>query len=109
MSFYELCKLLHVLVAVGLDGSRIAGVRNLSAPLAGSGRIAAFVTATTQVATGELSSQILELNGQPALVLRRAQQPFAALLLGVAGGKIERVFFQADPLRLRHLASAPEA
>ena len=32
--------------------------------------------------------------------------PFAALLLGVADGAIQRVFFHADPARLGHLARA---
>jgi hypothetical protein len=34
-------------------------------------------------------------------VFFRGEQPFAALLLAVADGKIQRVFFHADATRLR--------
>jgi hypothetical protein len=44
-----------------------------------------------------------ELNGQPALVFYRDGAPFAALLIAVADGRIQRVFFHADLRRLRYL------
>ena len=44
-----------------------------------------------------------ELNGQPALVLSHQGSPAAALLLGVADGRVQSVFFQADETRLGHL------
>jgi hypothetical protein len=44
-----------------------------------------------------------ELNALPALVFFRAGQPFAALLLAVADGKIQRVSFHADVSRLGHV------
>jgi RNA polymerase sigma-70 factor, ECF subfamily len=44
-----------------------------------------------------------ELNGQPALAFFMDGRPFAAVLLAVAEGRIQRVFFQADPARLGHL------
>jgi hypothetical protein len=37
------------------------------------------------------------------MVFWRGQGPFAALLLGVEGGEITRVFFHADLARLGHL------
>jgi hypothetical protein len=66
--------------------------------------VAAFVVATSQRATLEVERR--ELNGQPALVFSRDGHPFAAVLLAVADGKIQRVFFQADPSRLGHLGRA---
>jgi hypothetical protein len=37
------------------------------------------------------------------MVLYREGAPFAAILLGVADGRIHRVFFHADVARLRYL------
>ncbi|HZF37192.1 MAG TPA: sigma-70 family RNA polymerase sigma factor, partial [Blastocatellia bacterium] len=86
----------------GPEGRRAGGIRNLQAPLHGARKIAAFVAATT--ARGAvLHTEIHELNGQPALVFYDEDAPFAALLLGVADGRIHRVFFHADVARLRYL------
>jgi RNA polymerase sigma-70 factor, ECF subfamily len=85
----------------GAEGREFRGIRNLRLPLEGAGRVAAFVAATSRRA--ELEVQQRELNGQPALVFYRDDRPFAAVLLAVAEGKIQRVFFHADPARLRHL------
>ncbi len=46
------------------------------------------------------------LNGQPALVFTRQGETFAALLLGVADGKIQYLFFQANPAHLRFVTPA---
>jgi RNA polymerase sigma-70 factor (ECF subfamily) len=85
----------------GPEGRAFRGVRNLRRPLEGAKHVAAFVAATARRA--ELAVEQHELNGQPALVFYRDDQPFAAVLLAVAEGKIQRVFFHADSNRLRHL------
>jgi RNA polymerase sigma-70 factor, ECF subfamily len=85
----------------GPEGREVAGIRNLRRPLEGAGRVAAFVAATSGRA--ELQVERRVLNGQPALVFHKDDQPFAAVLLAVAEGRIQRVFFHADPSRLRHL------
>ena len=85
----------------GADGRRVAGIRNLRAPLEGAARIAAFIVATAR--SVDLESEMHELNGQPALVFYRDNAPFAALLLAVADGRIHRIFFHADVERLRYL------
>jgi len=59
------------------------------------------VVATTR--SSGLDVEERELNGRPALVLSRNDRPFAALLLAVADDKIQRIFFHADPNRLRYL------
>src|SRR5437868_7204499 len=61
----------------GAHGRRAAGIRNLAHPLDGAARVAAFVVAVTQRNAGLLAPEIRELNGQPALVLRTADAPFA--------------------------------
>ena len=85
----------------GPEGRELRGIRNLRRPLEGARSVAAFVAATSQRADLQVEHQ--ELNGQPALVFYRDGQPFAAVLLAVADGKIQRIFFHADPARLRHL------
>ena len=85
----------------GPEGRRVGGIRNLRAPLTGSRRIAAFVAATA--GSVDLQAEVHELNGQPALVFYHQNEPFAALLLAIANGRIHRVFFHADLERLRYL------
>jgi RNA polymerase sigma-70 factor (ECF subfamily) len=88
----------------GPNGRTVGGVRNLTQPLLGAARIASFVIATSARAA-DLDVREHELNGQPAMVFWRGQEPFAALLLAVEGGKISRVFFHADLARLGHLGA----
>ena len=86
----------------GPEGRRVGGVRNLRKPLHGARNVAAFVAATTTRSPNRYA-EIHELNGQPALAFYAEDAPFAALLLGVADGRIHRVFFHADVARLRYL------
>ena len=91
-----------VLITDGGPAGRVfRGLRNLRRPLEGAERIAAFVVATSRRAVLDVEQR--ELNGQPALVFYRDGHPFAAVLLAVADGKIQRVFFHADLSRLRYL------
>jgi len=85
----------------GPDGRALRGIRNLRRPLEGAAHVAAFVAATSRRAEPEIERR--ELNGQPAVVFSLEGRPFAAVLLAVADGKIQRVFFHADPNRLGHL------
>jgi RNA polymerase sigma-70 factor, ECF subfamily len=87
----------------GKAGRIIEGIRNLPAPLTGPARIANFISATTKVAANHLVSTVIDCNGQPALLLTRDGEPFGLVLLAVADGKVERVFFHADAERLGHL------
>jgi RNA polymerase sigma-70 factor (ECF subfamily) len=87
----------------GTDGRRVRGFRNLQQPLQGAAGIAAFITATSRDA--RLDPELRDLNGQPAVVLFDQGHPIAAILLGVANGRIHRVFFHADQAKLRHLGT----
>ena len=108
----ELIKLLTKDVVIvtdgGLRGARVGNVKNLSKPLEGADRVAAFVVAATRRGA-VLQVEERELNGQPAIVFRAGDRPFAAMLLAVAKGKVQRIFFHADSERLSHLGppSAP--
>jgi RNA polymerase sigma-70 factor (ECF subfamily) len=87
----------------GPEGRRFAGQRNLPQPLEGAARIAAFIVATTRRTAGVLRVEEHLLNRQPAAVFWNGEQPFAALLLAVADGKVQRVYFHADLHRLSRL------
>jgi RNA polymerase sigma-70 factor (ECF subfamily) len=89
----------------GPEGRVTRGVRNLTAPLAGASAVAAFVLAATQ-RNNTMRGEIHELNGQPALVLYDQGAAFAAILLSIAEGRIERIYFHADVSRLRYLGPA---
>ncbi len=89
----------------GREGRRGAGIRNLQVPLHGADGIATFLAAATARAPGGLDAEEHDLNGQPAMVLYAGDAPFAAILLGVADGRVHRVFFHADPERLGHVGA----
>lgn len=90
----------------GEAGRRVAGVRNLREPLVGAERVAAFVVASTRRGSVLVETEMRELNGRPALVLRDASGPFAAITLAVDAARIHRVYFHADLSRLGHLGQA---
>jgi RNA polymerase sigma-70 factor (ECF subfamily) len=91
-----------VLITDGGDaGVRAGRVRNLVRPLRGAKKVAAFLVAADPRAWHD--QRELVLNGQPALVAYRDGQPFAALFLAIADGRIAQIFIQADALRLGHL------
>jgi RNA polymerase sigma-70 factor (ECF subfamily) len=82
----------------GRQGRAVGRFRNLSQPLTGARRIAIFVTTTARESGLRFAER--ELNGQPALVFFLDGEPVAALLLAVADGKVQQVFFHADRERL---------
>lgn len=88
----------------GVGGRTIAGIRNLDAPLHGRDKIAAFVVTTSERGATVLAREQRELNGQAALLLHQGGRPAVAIMLGIADGRIARVYVQADPTRLTRLA-----
>jgi RNA polymerase sigma-70 factor (ECF subfamily) len=89
----------------GAEGRGVSGLRNLRKPLHGAAGVAAFVVAATARAARLFEVEERQLNGQPAVVFYDGDRPTAALLLGVAGGKVQRVFFHADLGRLAHVGT----
>jgi RNA polymerase sigma-70 factor (ECF subfamily) len=88
----------------GRSGVRVGRVRNLSRPLRGAKKIAAFVTAADARAWQDSRDYVL--NGQPALVVFRDGRPFAALFLSIADGRIVQIFIQADQARLGRIVAS---
>jgi RNA polymerase sigma-70 factor (ECF subfamily) len=87
----------------GPEGRSVGGFRNLPRPLHGAQHVAAFVVAATKRGAAELDVREHGLNGQPAVVFWRGNDAFAALLLAVADGRIQHVYFHADLARLGHI------
>jgi RNA polymerase sigma-70 factor (ECF subfamily) len=87
----------------GPEGVRVKGVRNLPRPLIGSEKIAAFVATFGRRPSPPMEQRECELNGRPAIVSLQEGRPVVALLLAVADGRIQRIFLQADPARLKHI------
>jgi RNA polymerase sigma-70 factor (ECF subfamily) len=93
-----------VLIAdAGPDGGTFGRVRNISEPIIGAPKVAAFVAAVTPQGAVGLTTRICELNGQPAILVLRDGAPYTAILLAVAGEKIRGIFIHADAVRLRHV------
>ena len=88
----------------GARGRDVGGLRNLRKPLVGAAHVASFVVAATRRGAA-LHIEEHVLNGQPAVVFYDGARASAALLLGVADGKIQRVFFHADLRRLGHVGA----
>ncbi|WP_438024259.1 sigma-70 family RNA polymerase sigma factor [Sorangium sp. So ce233] len=94
----------------GAEGRVLGRQRNLPRPLHGAARIAAFASATAAAAReNALHAEERQLNGQPAVVFWTGDRPFSALLLAVADGKIQRVFFHGDLSRLGYVGRRPGA
>jgi RNA polymerase sigma-70 factor (ECF subfamily) len=89
----------------GPGGGSYGRVRNLPGPLTGRDKVAAFVAAVAPQGADGLQVLERELNGQPAVVILRADLPYTVLMIAVLDGKIASLFLQADRDRLRRLAS----
>jgi RNA polymerase sigma-70 factor (ECF subfamily) len=87
----------------GPAGVQYGAIRNLPGPVEGAERVAAFVAATAPEGTKDLEVRPIELNGSPSLLFLRGGQPYAAMLISAEGGRIRRVFVQADPAKLARL------
>jgi len=63
------------------------------------------VATLTRPAPAELEGRECMLNGQPAFAMFLDGRPVLAILLGVADGRICRIFICADPARLAYVGS----
>lgn len=94
-------------VDVGRAGAVFGRVKNLPGPLRDRRKVAAFVAAVTPQGSSGLVVEACELNGDPAVVIRRDGEPYATIGIAVSAGLIRQIFIQADPARLTYLPSRP--
>ena len=87
----------------GLEGRAFRGIRNLRRPLEGAarGRLRG-----RDVPSRRARSPATRAQRAARLVFYQDGNPFAAVTLAVAEGKIHRVFFHADTTRLRNLGGS---
>lgn len=91
----------------GPRGRTVGQLRNLTAPLQGADDVIRFLKATS--AAGPLDLEYRELNGRTAVVFVRDGETFGALSIEVADGKIQSLYFQGDPERLRFVRGRKNA
>lgn len=87
----------------GPDGGSFGGARNVSAPIVGAHKVAAFVAAVTPRAAAGLITQQTEANGLPALVVHRDGRRHSVIAIAMTGSMIQSVFIHADASRLDHV------
>jgi RNA polymerase sigma-70 factor, ECF subfamily len=93
-----------VLIAdAGPAGGRFGGAREIGAPIAGAAKVAAFVAAVGPRAGDGVTWTGRELNGLPALIVRRHDVPVAIIQIAADSDHIAGVFIHADPGRLQRV------
>ena len=95
-----------LVVDAGSGGARFGRIRSVGKPVVGGRRIAAFFAAVAR--EGRFPGTIVEreLNGQPAVIRVVGGKVVSAVTIAVVGGKVGRVFVQADGARLERLGQA---
>jgi RNA polymerase sigma-70 factor (ECF subfamily) len=92
-----------LIVDPGPGVRRFGRIRNVGRPIEGPRRIAAFVASVGRSGAKTGNAYECVLNGQPAIVYHRDGRPQSALLLSIVDGRIQTLFLQADPARLKHV------
>jgi RNA polymerase sigma-70 factor (ECF subfamily) len=88
----------------GPNGKRYGRVRSAGRPVVGRTKIVAAMKAfARQDVTPLLEIHERTLNGEPAVVAFRDGEAVSAVLVSLANGKIQQVYVQLDPARLRHV------
>lgn len=78
----------------------------LKKPLVGNAAVAQFIIAVTRNLSADGSSEEMELNGMPALVLRAPGRPVVVILIETDGERIYSVFGVSNPDKLSAIATA---
>ncbi|HEX2221753.1 MAG TPA: RNA polymerase subunit sigma-24, partial [Candidatus Limnocylindria bacterium] len=74
-------------------------------PLLGARKVARFMVAIAARPIPALAAAVVELNGEPAVLVSSAGEPVAAFFPQVVDGRVMAVHVQANPEKLRRLAS----
>ena len=96
-----LMELLAPDVTLVSDGGGV--VRAALRPIEGADAVARWLAGVAARGLAEPSMEIVELNGGPAAVVRSRGELQAAIVLGVAGGRVRAVYLVANPDKLSRL------
>ena len=96
-----LMELLAPDVTLVSDGGGV--VRAALRPIEGADAVARWLAGVAARGLAEPSMEIVELNGGPAAVVRSRGELQAAIVLGVAGGRVRAIYLVANPDTLSRL------
>ena len=96
-----LMELLAPDVTLVSDGGGV--VRAALRPIEGADAVARWLAGVASRGLAEPSMEVVELNGGPAAVVRSRGELQAAIVLGVAGGRVRAVYLVANPDKLSRL------
>jgi RNA polymerase sigma-70 factor (ECF subfamily) len=82
-------------------GGKIRGAA--TRPLHGPQAVARFVIASLRFVQGKLTAEIMEVNGEPALLLREDGRPFVVVSITVGEHHILEIRVISNPEKLRHI------
>jgi RNA polymerase sigma-70 factor, ECF subfamily len=78
----------------------------LKKPVIGNIAVAQFLAAVTRTLPADASAEVVELNGEPGLVLKVGGQPIVAILVETDGERIYSVYGISNPDKLGGIAAA---
>jgi len=78
----------------------------LKKPVVGGSAVAHFIIAVNRTLPADASAEVIELNGEPGLVLKAHGRPVVAILIETDGERIRSVFAVANPDKLAAIAAA---
>jgi RNA polymerase sigma-70 factor, ECF subfamily len=78
----------------------------LKKPVIGNIAVAQFLAAVTRTLPADASAEVIELNGEPGLVLKVGGHPIVAILVETDGERIYSVFGISNPDKLGGIAAA---
>jgi RNA polymerase sigma-70 factor (ECF subfamily) len=96
-----LMELLAPDVSLVSDGGGV--VRAALRPIEGADAVARWLAGVAARGLAEPSMEVVELNGGPAAVVRSRGELQAAIVLGVAGGRVRAIYLVANPEKLAWL------
>jgi RNA polymerase sigma-70 factor, ECF subfamily len=78
----------------------------LKKPILGSDAVAQFLAAVTRTLPEDATAELIELNGEPGLVLKAGDNPVVAILVDSDGQRIYSVYGISNPDKLGGIAGA---
>jgi RNA polymerase sigma-70 factor (ECF subfamily) len=97
----ELLELLAPDVTLVSDGGGV--VRAALRPLEGADAVARWLAGVATRPLEQPSMEVVDLNGGPAAIVRSSGKAQAAIVLGIAGGRIRAIYLVANPEKLIRL------
>jgi RNA polymerase sigma-70 factor, ECF subfamily len=82
------------------SGGKVGGVLH---PMRGRDVVARFLLASPRIPTEPLQPDIVELNGEPALILRAGSQVRIVLFISIDQGQVDQVWVIGNPDKLKSL------